>query len=349
MTRSDVPIEAAFDALPGQVAVLDEDGHIVLTNRAWRRFAAANDGGRDHVGADYLAVCDGADDERAARTAAGIRRLLAGGKDAVAVEYPCHAPDRERWFTMRAIRFDHGGERYVLVMHVDITERKRAELAVRAQNDRLETVSSVLSHDLRNPLNVALGRAEMVDSEHADAVVQSLERMEAIVEDALVLARHDDPAETSRVELADAAERAWGYVETGEAELSIVDSSSFEADPDLLSHVFENLYRNAIEHGASTVTVGAFDRGFYVEDDGPGIPTADRDAVFDSDFSTTDGGTGLGLAIVEHVAEAHGWTVRATEASLDGDARAPHPITSDGGPVKGEPTPSRGARFEVAF
>jgi len=329
--------------------MLDGDGRIVLTNRAWRTFADANDGEADHVGANYLTICDGADDERAEKTAMGIRQLLSGENDAVSVEYPCHTPDRERWFTMRAMSFDRDGERYVLVMHVDITERKQAELAVRAQNERLETVASVLSHDLRNPLNVALGRAEMVDSEHADAVVESLERMVDIVENALVLARHEDPADVRSVELAVVAEDAWDHVETDGVDLSVVDSTSFEADPDLLAHVFENLYRNSVEHGATTVTVGGFHRGFYVEDDGAGIPVDDRDAVFDADFSTADGGTGLGLAIVEHVAEVHGWSVRATEATSASDGRAPHPITSDGGPRGDDVGPSRGARFEITF
>jgi Signal transduction histidine kinase len=60
--------------------------------------------------------------------------------------------------------------------------------------------------------------------------------------------------------------------------------------------------------------------GFYLADDGPGIPEEDRDRVLDRGYSTTADGTGLGLAIVATVAEAHGWTVSVTD-SIGGGAR----------------------------
>jgi signal transduction histidine kinase len=68
-----------------------------------------------------------------------------------------------------------------------------------------------------------------------------------------------------------------------------------------------------------TVTVGGLPDGFYVADDGEGVPPADRDRVFERGYTTGDG-TGLGLSIVEQIVGAHGWSVRATE-SEDGGAR----------------------------
>ena len=91
-----------------------------------------------------------------------------------------------------------------------------------------------------------------------------------------------------------------------------------------LRQLVENLLSNALNHGGDDVTIrvgqlpdGA---GFYVADDGPGIPPAGRDAIFDQGFSTTSDGTGFGLAIVKGIAEAHGWSVGVTE-SVDGGAR----------------------------
>ncbi|WP_162224677.1 PAS domain-containing sensor histidine kinase [Halorussus amylolyticus] len=320
---------AGFDALPSQVAMLDPTGRIVFTNRAWREFSVSNGGGdRDYVGENYFDACERSGDDGAIRVVAAIRSLFDGDSEVATVEYPCHAPDEERWFTMRAKCFRHAGEEYVLVMHLDITERKQAELGLREQNERLETVASVLGHDLRNPLTVALGHAEMVDSDAADAVVESLERMETIVSDALVLARHDEANETRPVDLATRAERAWDHVETPDTRLTVADSATFDADPDLLGHVFENLFRNAVEHGGETVTVGARGdespsarrRRWDGEDDGPGIPDDERDRVFDEGYSTESGNTGLGLLIVEKVVRAHGWRVAATEGT-DGGAR----------------------------
>jgi signal transduction histidine kinase len=80
--------------------------------------------------------------------------------------------------------------------------------------------------------------------------------------------------------------------------------------------------RNAVEHTSQdvTVTVGELEEGFYVEDDGSGIPEDSRDDVFDAGHTTTDEGTGFGLSIVKEVAEAHGWEVSIAEGS-EGGAR----------------------------
>jgi signal transduction histidine kinase len=76
----------------------------------------------------------------------------------------------------------------------------------------------------------------------------------------------------------------------------------------------------AFEDDGVGVTVGDLPDGFYVADDGPGIPASKRDTVFDVDYSTSDDGTGFGLRIVEQIAEAHGWTVEVTEGR-EGGAR----------------------------
>ena len=66
------------------------------------------------------------------------------------------------------------------------------------------------------------------------------------------------------------------------------------------------------------VRVGGLDDGFFVEDDGPGIPPEDRDIVFERGYSTGTSGTGFGLSIVREIVEAHGWTISATESASGG-------------------------------
>jgi len=73
-----------------------------------------------------------------------------------------------------------------------------------------------------------------------------------------------------------------------------------------------------VEHGGDVaIRVGDLDDGFYVADDGPGIPDGVRDSLFEPGQSGVDGSTGFGLAIVQEIATAHGWTVEAVE-STDG-------------------------------
>jgi signal transduction histidine kinase len=210
----------------------------------------------------------------------------------------------------------------------DVTERERYRRELERQNERLDTFASMISHDLRNPLSVAKGNLDLVraetDHEDLETVAGALDRMNDLIEDVLRLARQGQPIdETEPVGLEAIAERSWEMVESVDTELVVGDTAEIEADPDRLQQLLENLFRNSVEHGGDdvTVSVGTLDRGgFYVEDDGPGIPEDIRGEVFGSGFTTDEEGTGFGLAIVEEIVEAHGWAIRATEGR-EGGAR----------------------------
>lgn len=218
--------------------------------------------------------------------------------------------------------------RDVLVVLRDISERKKHEQKLQSENERLEEFASVVSHDLRNPLNVAKGHLtlarEEFDGEHLASATDALDRMEAIVRDTLALAQQGQTVGTlERVALATVAEQCWQNVETADAALSVDDEMAISADPERLRNLFENLFRNAVEHGAGAVTVrvGSLETaGFYVEDDGFGISEGEREKVFEPGHSTVEAGTGFGLAIVRRIAEAHGWDAAVTE-SRGGGAR----------------------------
>jgi len=144
------------------------------------------------------------------------------------------------------------------------------------------------------------------------------------IDDLLTLSREGRTIDDrQRVSLIDVAESAWRTTDTGDATLvlDVDERTTVYADRTRLLNVFENLFRNALEHGDPpvTITLGRHDDGFYVEDDGPGIPLDHRESVFEYEFTTTDG-TGLGLAIVDAIAQAHGWQTAAT-AGNDGGAR----------------------------
>ena len=212
----------------------------------------------------------------------------------------------------------------------DITGLKDRERKLRRQNERLDQFASLVSHDLRNPLTVAQLRAERItqerDDENAEAVQEALTRMETMIDEMLTLARAGRDIETAEeCALAELVARSWENVQTGGAKLDArVEDASIQADPTRLLHVFENLFRNAVEHNDSPVTVrvGMLDRGegFYVEDSGDGIPAPERDDIFTHGYTTSDEGSGFGLSIVGDIVDAHGWQITVTE-SEDGGAR----------------------------
>ena len=205
-----------------------------------------------------------------------------------------------------------------------IRERER-ELT--RQNARLEEFASVVSHDLRNPLNVAEGRLDLAldecDSEQLEYVASAHDRMAELIDDLLTLARErDTDVEPTPVALASFVEACWQNVDTGEASFVVDVEGTISADETQLRQLLENLFRNAIEHGGDdvVVSVGTLDDGFYVEDDGPGISPDKREEVFEYGYSTTRGGTGFGLSIAKQCSEAHGWEIRVTDGT-DGGAR----------------------------
>jgi signal transduction histidine kinase len=211
----------------------------------------------------------------------------------------------------------------------------------------------VISHDLRNPLDVAEAHLQAAretgDPEHFESVADAHDRMEQIIRDVLTITREDSVVEPSeRVPIETAVTDAWRSVDTERAALELSDPlPTTTADPDRVRRLFENLFRNSVEHGSTdsrtqssdsvehgsesdgqssergeegevTITVGALADGFYVADDGPGIPAEERDLVFEPGYSTGDGGTGLGLAIVERIVAAHGWEMTLTAADRGG-------------------------------
>ena len=210
----------------------------------------------------------------------------------------------------------------------DIPSREQDRVELERKTERLTEFANVIAHNLKNPLNVATGHLAMLEdacpNQHRDAVSDALDRMDAIIEETLTLAQQGRSVDTvSQFAVSDVLTESWDMVETADASLEIEDTFEIQGDPDRLRTLFENVFRNAITHGGTDVTVriGLIDGcGFYVEDTGQGIPPADRDAVFEPGHTTSQSGTGLGLTIVRRIAEAHGWTVRMVEGT-DGGAR----------------------------
>ena len=218
----------------------------------------------------------------------------------------------------------------------DVTAAESYAADLERQTEQLDRFASVVSHDLRNPLAVIRGNLEVARrgtddeelNERIAAAERATDRMTQIVEDALTLAREGEVVEeTQPVAVSDVARDAWRTADTGDATLATPTDRVVAADAGRLRSAFENLFRNAVEHGTEdgegtglTVTVHSTPAGFAVADDGDGVDPGDRDTVFEEGYTTGENGTGLGLSIVRSVARAHGAEVRLVESD-DGGAR----------------------------
>jgi PAS domain S-box-containing protein len=141
--------QATLDSLAAHIAVLDEHGTIIAVNSAWRRFAESEGGDSDCVGSNYIAVCRAATDPVATVVATGLDEILAGARQEIRLDYPCHSPSKERWFALRATRYARSGELRVVVVHADMTERHQTEEQAFLQAALLDQIDvSVILTDL---------------------------------------------------------------------------------------------------------------------------------------------------------------------------------------------------------
>jgi signal transduction histidine kinase len=203
-------------------------------------------------------------------------------------------------------------------------DRAEREQQLQRQNDRLESFSSMLAHELRNPLMIAqIYHQQAADGDEAAAeeVDTALSRIEEMIDVLLVTASGDESGiDWESVALPNVITDAWTDVPAESAELVLETNRTVLADQIQLQHLFKNLFDNSIEHGSENVTirVGDLEDGFYVEDNGLGIPPEERDEVFEVGYTTNEDGMGLGLTFVAQLAETYGWECTVTESEEEG-------------------------------
>lgn len=344
-SRSTAVGEVPLDVIPlhstNLLTVLDETGVIQYESPSIERIYGY---GQDELVGEQVAEYFHPDDRE--RVLDAFESVVSSEEYTVeAVEYRHRTADGTYLWVESAASADPTPEGHYVVNTRDISARKEHERRLETTNERLEEFASVVSHDLRNPLNVATARLQMAQtectSEHLDDVADAHERMGTLIDDLLTLSRvGEQVTEPEVVSLAGVSRSCWNTVVTGDATLVTDTTRRLRADRSRLRQLLENLVRNSVEHGASrsnpdpgdsfergsassdtgartpvTVTVGELETGFYVEDDGPGIPPEERDRVFEAGYSGSPEGTGLGLNIVEQVADAHGWHVRVTDGT----------------------------------
>ncbi|WP_435175130.1 PAS domain S-box protein [Halorussus sp. AFM4] len=345
-------LETLFEVLPVGVLVADADGGLIEANEAARRIWGVGSFEADAV-ADYARYrARWADTgERVAPAEWTLARVLDGEEVTEPDVFEIEAEDGERRVVMAhgmPVRDADGAVARGVATLTDITDRRESQRRLEEHNERLESFASMLAHELRNPVTIGQIYSEQLpadaDSEAVGYVTEAFDRIEDMIDVMLVLTRgREAVGESGPLSLADAARDAWEDVTAAEATLTVDVDRVLEADETYVRHLFRNLFENAVQHGGPDVAVrvGALTEGsgdaadgaspggsgsdgevvgFYVADDGAGIPPEGREQVFEAGFTTAadTGGTGLGLAFVEELAEVYGWSVDVTESESGG-------------------------------
>lgn len=243
------------------------------------------------------------------------------------VELPAeHKDGHEVQLSITFEEHTYQGQRVFSGIMRDVTERVERKRELQRQNEQLERFASIVSHDLRDPLQTAKADVSLLDAKYDEQILDELDglldRMDELIEDVLTLAKQGRTiGETTDVRVADVAADAWSTAGVDSAVLTVEDElGTVQADRERLETLLQNLLRNAVEHGGDdvTVTVGSLPDGFSVADDGPGFDPDSVEQLFEYGYTTDDDGTGFGLSIVESIADAHGWRVEASTSERGG-------------------------------
>ncbi|MFB6140467.1 MAG: sensor histidine kinase [Halosimplex sp.] len=313
-------VAAALDSLDDVFYVFDTDARLIAWNQRLNDvFDVTDEELEGTPGEEFFIEAD------RERIRAAIADIFETGETDVEARVKTKGPVVRFQLTGHRLVDDEGRVVGFSGIGRDVTADHEREVRLSLQNERLSEFASVVSHDLRNPLQVASGLLELErserDSERLDRVAWAVDRMTRIVDDVLTVAREGrDLVDPVSVQLGAVARSTWETVDTADASLAIRTQTSVEGDPDRLDRLFANCFRNAVEHGGADVTVSVVDteRGFAIEDDGAGVPPEDRERIFEPGVSGSSEGTGFGLDIVRGVAEAHGWSVSVAESDAGG-------------------------------
>ncbi|PSQ31289.1 PAS domain-containing sensor histidine kinase [Halobacteriales archaeon SW_6_65_46] len=268
---------------------------------------------------------------------AAIEQYLETGErtfDWSGIELPAqHRDGHEVQISVTFEEYEYEGQTMFSGIMRDVSERKERERKLEQQNEQLERFASVVSHDLRSPLQTAKAALAVAkatdDDEPLEELDEILDRMSELVDDVLELATQGQTVdETEELSLRSVASDAWNVAGHDHIDFESEDAT-LSADPERLQTLFENLFRNANEHGdAESIWVESHPGGFAVSDDGSGLGHVDKAQLFEHGYTESDSGTGIGLNIVQTVAQAHGWRVETDESSEEGARFVFHEVTT---------------------
>lgn len=333
-----------LQALPAEIAVLDRDGQIIATNQAWQDFASGNAAANEPsvaVGGNYLEICRRAAQDGAATSVFGaLKDIIEGRRQEFSLEYPCHSPEKQRWFLMTAVPL--GARGGAVITHLNITERKQAETALRDADQAKDNFLAMLAHELRNPLASIRNGLDVLRKLGAqDSSVDHLlgtmdgqaDHLTRLVDDLMDVSRISlgkFKLQKRRIDLAatlaQAIDMSRHLFKAKNLDLRMDASCELmplDGDSVRLTQVFANLLTNAAKytHPGGRVQVRleriGDEASVSIGDTGAGISRELLPKIFDP-FVQGDGeegrlkqGLGIGLALARTITEMHGGVIEA--------------------------------------
>lgn len=336
-----------IDAISAHLCVLDKTGQILAVNQAWRDFYDTNhpDANRMNycIGNNYLDICDASPVPIPAELtsmASGIRKVISGECSKFSFKYPCHSPDQERWFVATVTRFQ-GDSGHIVVAHENVTERKKAEDAVRAAQAEAEQANNAksrflaaASHDLRQPLSALSLYFGVIKNKMTAREAPLLNNMEnclaslnELLTDLLDISKLEAGVVTPAISEFSVAGLLANMLAIHAPEALLKDlrlrvvSSHLHAhtDPILFRRIISNLIANAIRYtqrGGVLVGCRRHQGKHWIEvwDSGIGIPKEQTANIFEEfrqlNNEARNRGSGLGLAIAAKSAALLGLEIR---------------------------------------
>jgi len=245
----------------------------------------------------------------------------------------------QRWVRLRGELLRINGDiRSIRGIIEDISEQKTLNEKVERQHAKLNELIQVVSHDIRNPLQVGFGQLEHAretgSPEAFDRVHDALERIQGLMDRVVTLSQQgQEPRQVERINLSDLAQTALEAVGEPRITLTTVGNCVVDGDATQLQRLFQRLFENAATNTETdvTVTVGqiqpvltttrqksARSPGFYIEDDGPSLDDDLTDHIFENGYTTTADETGFRLANVAQIADAHDWEMNVSTNAAHG-------------------------------
>lgn len=188
--------KVVIDSISAHVAILNENGEIVETNRAWQDYGQENGlfEPLDCIGTNYLEICDLASESPSddpGKVAEGIRQVVTGEIDEFLSQYPCHSPDQKRWYAVRVVPYRDDKLKRVIVTHENITQIMEVQEALKQKESELSREREMLE-ETNIALRVLLRQREEDRRRIEETIYANVDRLVLPYVDTLLQGRLQD-------------------------------------------------------------------------------------------------------------------------------------------------------------